>query len=149
MIPRRGTASLALPLLAAACTLPLDEATHFRARLPTLLGQPVARLERELGPPTGDPVSTGSPRKWGETVFGALSGDCVIDAAVDPQDRIRSVTMTGDDYICGGLIAELHKLAPRYAADPTLAATEREESRRLLEKLVRARKALNQTRPRQ
>jgi hypothetical protein len=146
MIAPRRAASLALPLLAAACTLPLDEAAHFRARLPALTGQPVALLERELGPPTGEPAPAGAPRRWGVFVmgFGMPSGDCDIEARVDPADRIRSVAMTGDDYICGDLIARLRKDGRRYAADPGLAAREREESRRLSERLVGARRDLNE-----
>jgi hypothetical protein len=142
-------ASFALPLLATACTLPLDDAARFRIRLPPLAGQPVAVLERELGPTAGEPPAAGAPRRWGVFVmgFGMPGGDCAIDAAVDPADRIRSVTMTGDDYICGGMIAALRKDARRYAADPTLAARELEESRRLSE-LVRARHDLNGAPPR-
>jgi len=148
MKPLRRALNFALPLLTAACALPLDEAAHFRARLPAFAGRPVAILERELGPPAGDRVGAGAPRAWGVFVmgFGMPGGECSIDAAVDPQDRIRSVTMTGDDYICGRLVARLHKEALRYAADPTLAAREREESRRLLGELVRARRELNEAR---
>jgi hypothetical protein len=145
-LPRRA-ATLPLPLLAAACALPLDEAAHFRARLPALAGQPVALLERELGPPAGDPVSMGSPRSWGELVlgFGAPGGGCAIDAVVDSSDTIRSVTMKGDDYVCGGMLSKLHREAPRYA-DPTRAARERDDGRRRAEKLVRARQTLNEAR---
>jgi hypothetical protein len=144
-IPLRA-AILALPLLTPACTVPLDEAARFRAGLPALEGRPVALLERELGPPSGDPPAPGAPRKWGVFVmgFGMPSGDCDIEATVDAADRIRSVAMTGDDYICGDLIARLRRDARRYAADPTLAAREREESRRLSEQLVGSRRNLNE-----
>ncbi|MEA3062248.1 MAG: hypothetical protein QOJ94_2029 [Sphingomonadales bacterium] len=138
-------AIVTLPLLASACTLPLDEAARFRAGLPALEGRPVALLERELGPPAGEPPAPGAPRRWGVFVmgFGMPGGECDIEAAVDPADRIRSVAMTGDAYICGDLIARLRKDPRRYAADPTLAAREREESRTMLDRLVAARRELN------
>ncbi|MEA3037392.1 MAG: hypothetical protein QOH04_3194 [Sphingomonadales bacterium] len=145
MSPPRRAESLALPLLLAACALPLDEAARFRARLPALAGQPVALLERELGAPDGGPAPAGVPRQWGELIYAYPEGGgiCTIEAAVDPADRIRSVTMTGDEIICGRLIASRRKDARRYAADPTFAAREREESRRMSERLVRARQEVN------